>query len=240
MEAKLITPSQARYIRILIAENADRLDLLNEVSKAVVRVVQGEGSYPVQRRLASKAIDDLRGLADLKRQPTERQVQYLTDLAVNKGVRDQLTETVLAKLTYDSASKLIDALKKMEDVPVEQAGGQRSSHNPNGVTDGMYQTPSGEIYKVQVAVHGSGKLYGKKLVPLTEPRQLRNGVRTHEFVKEDGALRKLTPAMAMTQEQAAAFGKLYGACCNCGLTLTDETSIELGIGPKCRAKRGWM
>lgn len=29
-----------------------------------------------------------------------------------------------------------------------------------------------------------------------------------------------------------------GACCRCGRTLTDPTSIELGIGPECRAKMG--
>jgi len=30
-----------------------------------------------------------------------------------------------------------------------------------------------------------------------------------------------------------------GRCCRCGRTLTDPTSIELGIGPECRSKSGW-
>ena len=240
MDAKLITPAQIRYIRIL-AEGLD-LDTLDQRAKAVVQIAHGEGSYPVQRSLASRTIDylkkvrDHRALAAPQGQPSN-QVQYLLDLAVRKGVRGQITDQVLAKLTKEGASKLIDALKQMDDVHVAL---RKVGHNPNGVEDGMYQTPDGDVYKVQVAVHGSGQLYAKKLVKLDTPRQLKKGVRTHEFVREPGALAKLTPEMAMTQEQAAEFGKLYGSCCNCGLTLTDETSIALGIGPKCRAKRGWV
>lgn len=30
-----------------------------------------------------------------------------------------------------------------------------------------------------------------------------------------------------------------GRCCRCGRTLTDPTSIQLGIGPECREKFGW-
>lgn len=30
-----------------------------------------------------------------------------------------------------------------------------------------------------------------------------------------------------------------GRCCRCGRTLTDPTSISLGIGPECREKFGW-
>jgi hypothetical protein len=31
------------------------------------------------------------------------------------------------------------------------------------------------------------------------------------------------------------FAQELGRCYNCGKTLTDDTSRELGIGPKCRA-----
>jgi hypothetical protein len=33
--------------------------------------------------------------------------------------------------------------------------------------------------------------------------------------------------------------KHEGRCCRCGRTLTDPTSIELGIGPECRSKGNW-
>lgn len=94
------------------------------------------------------------------------------------------------------------------------------------VTDGMYRV--GEvIYKVQRAVHGSKQLYAKRLTV--------DGDRgTFEY--EQGAIRRLRPEHRMTVEEAAAFGKLYGVCCVCGRTLTDETSIERGIGPICAEK----
>jgi hypothetical protein len=96
--------------------------------------------------------------------------------------------------------------------------------------DGMYRL--GEtVYKVQIAVHGSGKLYAKRLVHQSDD--------TWRFVFESGAIRKLGAADKMTLEEAKAFGKLYEVCCVCGATLTDDSpggSIEQGIGPICAGK----
>jgi hypothetical protein len=43
-------------------------------------------------------------------------------------------------------------------------------------------------------------------------------------------------AKRMTLDEAKAYGKLTGTCCQCGAKLTDETSIEAGIGPICEGK----
>jgi hypothetical protein len=94
--------------------------------------------------------------------------------------------------------------------------------------DGMYRTPDGTIWKVQRAVHGSGQLYAKRLT--VEPGQ------TGTFTYEPGAIRRLRPENRMTLEDAKAFGKLYGVCCRCGRTLTDERSIADGIGPDCAGR----
>lgn len=91
------------------------------------------------------------------------------------------------------------------------------------VTDGMYRVGE-DIFKVQKAVNGSGHLYAKRLIV--------DGT-TGRFEYEAGAIRRLTTADKMTLEDAAAFGKLYGVCCVCGRTLTDEESIAAGIGPVC-------
>jgi hypothetical protein len=40
----------------------------------------------------------------------------------------------------------------------------------------------------------------------------------------------------MTREMAAEYGRLYGVCGVCGRELTDETSIEAGIGPICSGR----
>ncbi len=91
-------------------------------------------------------------------------------------------------------------------------------------TPGMYRK-DGQIYKVQIAVHGSGKPYAKRL--------LEGG----GFEYAQGVVRQLNPSEMMTLAEAKEFGALYGVCCVCGATLTDENSIAAGIGPVC-AKGG--
>lgn len=101
--------------------------------------------------------------------------------------------------------------------------------------DGMYRLSDGTIYKVQIAVHGSGKLYAKRLIVNDAEWSSSRGITAAKvtFEYEAGATRKLTDADKMTLEQAKEFGALYGTCCVCGRTLTDETSIAAGIGPIC-------
>jgi superfamily II DNA or RNA helicase len=107
-----------------------------------------------------------------------------------------------------------DELKKMPSPRVE-------------LEDGIYQK-EGVIYKVIMAIYGSGHKYAKKLV------QKSDG--SWHFVFESKAISLLTPEDRMTLENAKAFGKLYGICCSCSRQLTDEDSIEHGMGPICRGK----
>ena len=100
--------------------------------------------------------------------------------------------------------------------------------SPAGVSeDGMYRSPDGTIWKVQVAHHGTGNLYAKRLV-------VEDG--HGEFVYAAGAVRTLHPEWKLTLDEAKSFGKLYGVCCCCARVLTDEHSIAEGIGPVCARK----
>lgn len=95
---------------------------------------------------------------------------------------------------------------------------------------GIYTPDEGKtVFKVQKAVHGSGFFYAKRLI-------VPEGGGKARFEFEKGAISKLTPDMKMNLEQAKQFGAIYGVCCNCGATLTDENSIEAGIGPVCAGK----
>lgn len=87
---------------------------------------------------------------------------------------------------------------------------------------GMYKVGEA-IYKVQRAVHGSGHLYAKRLT--------EDG-----FEYEAGAIRKIRASDRLTLDEAKAYGKVTGQCCVCGRTLTNESSIEAGIGPVCSGK----
>lgn len=116
--------------------------------------------------------------------------------------------------------------KQREAKEAEKAAAPSSGGSP--VTeDGMYLTPDGTVYKVQVAHHGSGNLYAKRLV-------VEDGTGSFEY--ERGGLRKLRAEWKMTLEQAKKFGQLYGICCVCSAVLTNETSIAEGIGPVCAGR----
>jgi hypothetical protein len=91
-----------------------------------------------------------------------------------------------------------------------------------------------DIYKVQRAVHGSGRMYAKIF-----------DLATGQFTMAPGAVRRLRPEQMIDRQQAVILGRrisrnqtfeLYGCCFICGRTLTDEESIELGIGPVCASR----
>lgn len=84
-----------------------------------------------------------------------------------------------------------------------------------------------DYYKVQIAIHGSKRPYAKVL-------RVDGDTATWEYAP--GMVNRLTEADRLTEEDARAFGRLYGICVVCGAPLTNEESIEYGIGPICRGK----
>lgn len=193
---------------------------------------------------------------------SERQVPLMDKLMAE--YLDLLDESVLtdevraafaqgleeAKATKATASKFIDAMiatikrtrqAKAEKAQAEQVArvqerkqGQRNDAD----VDGMYLLPDGRIVKVQYAVHGSGNPYAKLLTKLDTPTIKRGKRVDYGFEYAPGLVRECKPEHKMTLEQAKEWGALYGACCCCGATLTDEVSIEAGIGPICGKRFG--
>ena len=49
-------------------------------------------------------------------------------------------------------------------------------------------------------------------------------------------LKHLRPEMKLDEETGQRFGQVYGWCCMCGRTLTNEESKKAGIGPICAGK----
>ena len=132
---------------------------------------------------------------------------------------------IAAGAPIKSARELIDALK---DLPWKKRGAGAENSDPV-VEAGMYRK-DGVIYKVQKAVHGSGNLYAKELLPPAE----KGGKASFAYAK--GAIRKLQASDRLSLEDAKKFGALYGSCCVCGRVLTKEESIEAGIGPICASR----
>lgn len=160
---------------------------------------------------------------------TAKQESLLRRLLKEKehGITDVDIWLLKALDTKASASAAIGQLIKCQrkvTVTSDREGGP--------VTEGMYRRGD-RIFKVQKAVHGSGNLYAKELLPLDEPHVMKTKTVTHYFKYAPGEIRKLSGADRMTLEEAKAWGALYGTCCVCGATLTDERSIAAGIGPVC-------
>lgn len=119
---------------------------------------------------------------------------------------------------------VLERIKTEHEVTVRTTVGVAPSEP---ITDGIYRTPDGTVIKVQKAVHGSGNLYGKRLVIDGDHGS---------FVYEPGLLKRITAEMKLSLDDAAEFGRLYGFCIVCGATLTDENSIARGIGPICAGR----
>lgn len=110
--------------------------------------------------------------------------------------------------------------------------------------EGMHRL-DGQIYKVQVAVHGSGRPYAKILVTDLVGTcggcekcdgEDRCPVYESRFDYAAGVVRRLSLETRLSLDEAKEFGAVYGVCCVCSRTLTNEASIEAGIGPVCAGK----
>lgn len=160
---------------------------------------------------------------------TEKQVAFIDRLAAERGV-----EVDTAGITRSAASAEIDRLMAMPRPvdpnaprPIDEDGFYvLRAKGPDAAT----QRDPVRVFKVQRAVHGSGNLYAKELIFDED-----GGRGTWEYMGRKPlylALEKLT------LELAKELGHLYGICCVCGATLTNEKSIEAGIGPVCGGRLG--
>lgn len=184
-----------------------------------------DGATEKQVAFATKLLGEYKDLvADVRNPEVDAALdQALADAMVAKSTASKFIDAMIDTIKRTRKAQAEKAQAEQASRKVERAAGQRNDAD----ADGMYQLPDGRIVKVQYAVHGSGKPYAKL-------------VRVHEghveFEYTPGLVRECKPEYRMTLEQAKAFGALYGACCNCGKTLTDEPSIEAGIGPVCARK----
>lgn len=162
-------------------------------------------------------------------------IKFAVDLMVNKlGAEQDVAQRQAEALAPRQLSELIDRLKPLPNKPKPPAPGAV-------IEDGMYRNPhTGDIFKVQKAVHGSGNLYAKLLVVDQAWERDADGKILVEgeahFEYAPGAIRTLQAEWRMNLEQAKQYGALYGVCVRCGKTLTLEASIERAMGRTCAGK----
>lgn len=173
-------------------------------------------------------------------QMTGPQRRYLEDLLVKRGtikgiepekIREALVE-FLTKVDKRKASTLIDRVKA-ENVRLEAlyAPLRQDAAKAVELEDGMYMVEN-TVWKVYHTVHGRNEQVAKEFVT--------DGSITEETTSGEFVYRGKRPVAwigstgrRMTLEEAREFGAVYGICCRCAATLTDELSIALGIGPVC-------
>lgn len=189
---------------------------------------------------------------------TEAQLNFLKKLVQERAGDDKAqklaqearAQYARSEFSKASASHLIEALM---DIPSDW---KRERDSRPDAPEGIHKLGD-TIYKVQIAVRGSGRPYAKRLdvtpqcpghldegpsafdAPLVycaDANECPNRQAEAEFVYEAGAVRKLSEDTLLPLEEAQKFGRLYGVCCACGRVLTDENSIAAGIGPICADK----
>lgn len=213
----------------LIAGGGEALDLAVLSKRQVSSMIEGLKGTP----RTGPAKPSVKNLA------TEKQLDYLGRLMGERGwtfegsraTSPQGETTNLLELSRAEASALIDTVSKLPR--------ERTAKPDPGVKiseDGMYRM-GGTVYKVQFAVHGTGRLYAKRLVLDAPPVRDASGklVKSAElhFEKDEKATRSLLPEHRMTKDDAKEFGDLYGCCIRCAAVLTDEDSIARGAGIVC-------
>lgn len=145
--------------------------------------------------------------------------------------------------TFQTILPKLQAAKAVEPVYNELLRQTPSVMAPIATTDGMFKKGD-TFYKLRFAK--TGKLWAHRLVFLLTPEQLlakqtaaiESGIddkTSYVKFKFAGAPQSLgiREDMRLTDADAKVFGALYGMCSNCGRLLTNEVSINLGIGPKC-------
>lgn len=156
---------------------------------------------------------------------TEKQIGYINSLKerVEHTVEVQTALATARELwslqAFDkqAASIVIETLKSAPTFEVRKV---------EDAPEGMHKF-GGVIFKVQRSPE-SGRLYAKALV--------EDGQGGWRFDYTPGAIKNLSAETLLSLEEAKAFGALYGTCCVCGRMLTNENSIEAGIGPVCAGR----
>ena len=160
------------------------------------------------------------------RKATEKQAAFIARLVEERGqagldrlraVLDVTGALDVYGVSRTDASTLIEGLLAMPRAPRTDAKGA-------ALTEGFYGK-AGKVYKVVPSQ--AGYLYAKRL--------------TEEggWEYDRGAISTLGGADRLTLDQAREYGQLTGRCAICGRLLTNEESIDYGIGPVCRERGGF-
>jgi hypothetical protein len=217
---------QTAYIASLLKQK-DCSSVTDRQREFLIRVEDGVREEKINKSHASDAIDILLTLPDRLSAkdssggPSEKQIKFFTDLITQRQAPEGYDLETFKQASRSDVRKMIDIMLKAPHKPREE----RATSEDLG--SGIYLVV-GSIIKVYRGQ--SGRMLAKELIADEE---------THTaFFEYRGLASRYVPSgtKKMSLEDAKEFGAIYGVCCNCGRTLTNEESIEAAIGPVCAKK----
>lgn len=198
-----------------------KLDVDAEICERAEQVSEEHTSFST----ASALMDILGGKLDAARKApakvatiSEKQADLLNTMAAERGLTFE--EGHFENLPRDQFQAAFDELKATKCPAPERKSSKREAAEP-----GLYAY-EGTIVKIQSNRSHTG-VYAKRL-----------NIETGEYEHARGLQFKVTDKLTLEQATKIyqANHMLHGECLACGRELTDEYSMEVGIGPVCREK----
>lgn len=177
------------------------------------------------------------GQKALNNSASEKQIEFIrsmyaiTDQAYGQGMLEIFNEIVAeGSVDKKKASSIIEKLIPKCREAKDKLAKEKMAKNTEAVKESGIQADEifvldGEYFKTKASK--AGHLYAMRW----------DGERW-DYDSAKGVIRKLTPAMRATAEQASEFGHTYHCCVYCSRGLNDSRSETVGYGPICADKYG--
>lgn len=242
--ARPASEAQIRFIRDLLAQRDPAVTGVTDVEALVALVRQAD------TRKASAVIDTLKGLP-VKGAAPAAPGQAATAAPANVRANRYGAKCVKCGVYVPEGAGALarGAGGKWETSHVGDCPAGAPTVAPTGdLSEGVYLADTGTIYKVYTTQNDR---LGAKVLTITEGAgpwddRLGRNRDAGSFEYVPGLLARVRDMVTMrtarllTQEEAAAFGKLHGFCSCCGRDLDDDRSLAVGYGPVCAGHRGWF
>lgn len=204
----------------------------SDFAQSLSRGFNSRGCFTIKQRDAAKAMRtkcEARTSSPSTEAPSFRWAKYGSDQWGVRGPEGhEHTEVTVTKASGETATVALDEVadaRKAGSGQVIYAVARRQPADEGAVTEpGIYYLP-GEpvtIFKVQPS-RSSDRVWAKQLET--------DGSWTYVGRKPLNA-----GLVKLDAETATQFGHAYGLCACCGRLLTNEDSIEAGIGPVCASR----
>lgn len=118
----------------------------------------------------------------------------------------------------------------------QRAAVQRVLDRPAPLEPGIYESPEGEVFKVQMPrAGGSGRPYAKVLMINNNVRRLTevSEVVNARYEYDGAAIHRVRAEWKVSLDRAKELGHLTAICIVCGAKLEDAVSVREGVGPRC-------